>query len=106
MPGNAGPARGRNPLRLTVLELLLQGHRGEWMPHWFESQEGADVRRGVSDLELMMEAARSWSTNLTLTSEERDRIREVWLEGTYRSPINLETGRRDELTGLLRRSVA
>lgn len=106
MPGSAG-GRGRNPWHLTVVELLLQGHPGEFLPEWSEHQGGGvDHARGTSDRELMTEAARRWSTNLTLTGDERDRIRVVWLDGTYRPPVNLDTARRDALRGALHRTVA
>lgn len=106
MPGSAG-GRGRNPWHLTVVELLLQGHPGEFLPDWSEHQGGAaDHARGTSDRELMIEAARRWSTNLTLHRDERDRIVAVWLDGAYRPSVNLDTARRDELRGQLHRAVA
>lgn len=103
MPGNAA---GHGGYRLSIIELLLQGHPGEFLPTWHEALPGSDVRHGVSDRQLMIEAAERWSTSMVLNDEERDRIRSVWLEGAYRSPLNLDTARRDELVGKLHRAVA
>lgn len=106
MPGSAG-GRGRNPWHLTVLELLLQGHPGEFLPEWSEHQGGgADVRHGVADRQLMVDAAVAWVNSVVLHDEEKARIHAVWLEDEYRAPHNLDTARRDELRGMLHRAVA
>lgn len=103
MPGSAA-GRGKNPFHLTVVELLLQGHPGEFLGEWYADQVNAHVDEGVSDRELMRRAAQRWLGNPSLTAEERDRIHAVWIEGTYRTPLNITTGRRDELRGLLVRA--
>lgn len=105
MPGSAGGG-GRNPWALTVLEILLQGHPGEFLPTWSEHQARADVRPGVSDRELMAEAALAWASSSLLVDEEKARIHAVWLEGEHRPAHNLDTARRDELRGLIHRAVA
>lgn len=105
MPGSASGG-GRNPWALTVLELLLQGHPGEFLPTWSEHQAKADVRPGVSDRELMAEAAAAWVGSHILVDAEKDRIAAVWLAGEHRPAYNLDTARRDELRGMIHRAVA
>lgn len=106
MPGSAA-GQGRNPFRLTIIEVLLQGHPGEFLPEWSADQVNAQIDEGVSDRERMRRAAQRWVGNPSLTAEERDRIHAVWLAGEYRSPLNITTGRRAELRGLLvHRAVA
>lgn len=102
MPGSAAGA-GRNPYRLTVVELLLQGHPGEFLDEWYPDQVNAHIDEGVSDRERMRRAAQRWIGNPSLTPEERDRIHAVWVEGVHRPPLNLETGRRDQLRAMLTR---
>lgn len=102
MPGSAA-GRGRNPWHLTLIELLLQGHPEEFLEEWYPDQVNAQIDEGVSDRERMRRAAQRWIGNASLTAEERDRIHAVWIAGTYRSPLNITTQRRDELRGLLTR---
>lgn len=102
MPGSAAGS-GRNPFHMTLLELLLQGHPGEFLDQWYPSQANAHVDEGVSDREWMRRAAQRWIGNPSLTAEERERIQTVWIEGIYRPPLNVTTGRREELRKLLTR---
>lgn len=106
MPGSAG-GRGRNPWHLTVLELLLQGYPGEFLPEWSASQGGgAGVREGTSDRQLMRDAAFAWMGSSVLHEDEKARIHAVWVDDEYLPPHNLDTARRDELRGMLHRAVA
>lgn len=78
---------------LNTLELLLQGHPEEFL----------DIRAGQpeSDRAAMTHAATTWLGRSVLQPDERDRIRAVWIDGEYRSPLNVNRERREELRALV-----
>jgi hypothetical protein len=79
---------------LNTLELLLQGHPGEF----YDEPTGDQPE---SDRAAMVAAARRWLSNPSLRQEEYERIQRVWIDGEYRPALNVSRARRDELRALI-----
>jgi hypothetical protein len=87
------PKRTYTPI-LNTLELLLQD--GPWGYMDVPTSDQPE-----SDLAAMKRVAGNWVGNEHLTPEERDRIQAVWLDGTFRPPLNVDRTRREELRSLI-----
>lgn len=77
---------------LNVVEFLLQGWPGECLP-----VAVGDMAQSPRD--DMIETARRWVGNPSLTDAERGRIQRVWLDGVY------ERGILNELSGDRRAAI-
>jgi hypothetical protein len=92
-------AKRNAPPILNTLEELLQGHPEAYLDVAVHTAEGG--MQVESDRAYMTEAARRWLVSGKLADDEAERVKAVWLDGAYRSALNVPRSRRDELRRLV-----